>query len=207
MTTGPLTPDSVPTHFPAGTTVKYTRNLDGFAPADGWLYTLYMNGLLAAFNKQGVTQDDATFLVTLLASDTAALAPGAYRYAERLTNSGTGEVYDITGDELVITIEPNIAVATPGTFQTFEEKTLVVLEAAIAGRLTTDIQSYQIAGRAVNKIPVEELMQLRGKYRAMVWRQQNPGRLGVPYKVIFKTEGDEANFPPTWQDVTGLDRG
>jgi hypothetical protein len=68
-----------------------------------------------------------------------------------------------------------------------------------------DIEAYHIAGRAVTKIPLRELLALRGMYRAVVWRQQHPGKLSKPWKVDFSTEDERTNLPPTWQDVTGLD--
>jgi len=199
-----IIPDFPPSHFPAGTTVKYTRVLDDFPPGDGWAYTIYLNGLTGKFSKAATVQDAATFLITFLPADTETLTPGPYRYAERLSNSVTGEVFDIRGDELVIVIEPDAASSAAGTFQTFEEKTLAVLEAAISGNLSGGVQSYQIAGRAVAKYQLPELMKLRGMFRAAVWRQQNPGNLGQPYKVEF-TPGREANdVPPTWTDITGF---
>jgi hypothetical protein len=280
----PIVPDYVPRHFAQGTTVKFTRSLDDFAPSDGWIYTLYLNGLTQKFNKAAAQFDTATFLIELLPTDTAALAPGPYRYAERLSNPGcslvltgvamgpdgtavysfsqytnlppyegmavaiTGfanggnnvpgvisalsggqngtftianatavnethagagagpqEVYDITGDELVINIEPSADTSPAGAFQTFEERTLAAIEAVIGGRATSDIEAYQIAGRAVTKIPMKELLRLRGIYKAVVWRQQHPGKIGKPWKIDFSTESEKTNYPPTWQDVTGLD--
>jgi|GEM_PF-547636 len=198
----PIIPDVVPSHFPAGTTVHFTRTLDDFSPADGWAYTIYLNGLTQKFNKAATTPD-GIFDIVFLPADTAGLTPGPYRYAERLTR-GTDEVFDIAGDELVINIEPNAATAAAGSFNTWEERTLVVVEAALSGRLTSDIASYQVAGRAVNKIPIEDLRRIRGELRAAIWRQNHPGRLGVPYEVQFAPDPDSAEFPPTWQDVTGL---
>jgi hypothetical protein len=200
-----IIPDVVPDHFPAGTTVKFTRSLDDFLPTDGWAYTIYLNGLTQKFNKAASVLGNI-FQIEFLPADTAALNPGPFRYAERLSNSGTGEVYDITGDELVINIEPNVGAAAAGVFNTWEERTLAVVEAAISGRLTSDIQTYQIAGRSVSKIPILELRQIRGELRAAIWRQNNPGQLGVPYKVTFTPDAEVAEFPPTWQDVTGFER-
>lgn len=201
----PITPDVVPDHFPAGTTVKFTRSLDDFSPSDGWAYMIYLNGLTQKFNKAASIVDNI-FQIEFVPSDTAALNPGPFRYAERLTNSGTGEVYDITGDELVINVEPNVGSASAGAFNTFEERTLAVVEAAISGRLTSDIQAYQIAGRSVSKIPIQELRIIRGELRAAIWRQNHPGQLGVPLRVSFENETESPDYPPTWQDVTGLDR-
>lgn len=199
----PIIPDIVPDHFPAGTTVKFTRSFGDFQSSDGWAYTIYLNGLTQKFNKAATVLNNI-FQIEFVPTDTASLNPGPFRYAERLSNSGTGEIYDITGDELVINIEPNAGSAAAGSFNTFEERTLVVVEAALAGRLTSDIQSYQIAGRSVNKIPVSELLTIRGQLRVAIWRQNNPGQLGVPYRVQFPVEPESPDYPPTWQDVTGL---
>jgi hypothetical protein len=282
----PIIPDSVPDHFPAGTTVKFSRSFDDYLPSDGWSYTIYLNGLTQKFNKAAnVAGND--YLIEFVPSDTASLVPGPYRYAERLANPGTdfvltgvaidgegnaiysfssfsnlppfigmsvsvlgfsnggnnasgviaaldldgdnagsftipngaavaethaasasgpAEIHDIRGDELVINIEPNVATAAAGAFNTFEETQLAVIENVLAGRITADIQSYQIAGRSVLKIPIDELMKLRGNLRAAKWRQENPGKMGIPYRTEFVTENDRQNYPPTWVDVTGLER-
>jgi hypothetical protein len=201
----PIIPDVVPDHFTAGTTVKFTRSLDDFQPSDGWSYTIYLNGLTQKFNKTA-TVVGSDFQIEFVPSDTASLNPGPFRYAERLTNSGTGEVYDLTGDELVINVEPNAGSSAAGVFNTWEEKTLAIVEAALAGRLTSDIQAYQIAGRSVSKIPVMQLREIRGQLRAALWAQNHPGQLGVPYRVGFDLESENPDYPPTWTDVTGFER-
>ena len=200
----PVIPDYVPRVIVAGTTVKFTRQLADFPPGAGWTYTIYFNGATSTFNKAATAQADGSFLVTIDPSDTANLPPGAYRYAERVTNGP--DVYDLVGDELVVQIEPNLATAPAGAFLTHSEKTLQVIEAALSGRLTADLESYQIAGRAVTKIPIKELRELRGWYAAEVARAQNPGTLGTPtFQVQFDVE-EEREYPPTWVDVTGLER-
>jgi hypothetical protein len=59
-------------------------------------------------------------------------------------------------------------------------------------------------GRSVKKIPMTELQKLRGHYASMVWRKKNPGKIGAPVLVDFVDESNDANFPSTWVDVTGL---
>jgi hypothetical protein len=131
--------------------------------------------------------------------------PTAVAETHAATGTIAAETYDIRGDELVINIEPNAGTSPAGSFVTWEEKTLTVVEAALQGRLTADIEHYQIAGRAVQRIPIQELRKIRGELRAAVWRQQNPGKLGVPYKVEFNTNDENTDYPPTWVDVTGLE--
>ena len=52
-----------------------------------------------------------------------------------------------------------------------------MLDAAIEGRLTTDMEQFTIRGRAVTRIPMPDLMKLRGQYRALVRRQMQGGKL------------------------------
>lgn len=135
---------------------------------------------------------------------------GAVNETHAATAQGAAEVYDITGDELVVNVEPSAKDSPAGAFQTFEEKQLAAIEAVIAARNSgtapsADIQHYEVAGRAVTKMSLTELLRLRGMYRAVVWRQQHPGKLGRPFKVHFTPGQEGTEIPPTWVDVTGAD--
>jgi hypothetical protein len=201
---GPLIPDNiVPLLFTAGQTVKFTREFNDFSNTD-WAYTIYFNGASNVFHKAGVNQGNG-WLITLTPTDLA-VAAGIYRYIERLVNAATptptGEVYTV-GDG-VAQIEVDLATAPAGAMLTFWEKTLAVVEAALSGRLTSDLQSYQIAGRAVQKIPIKELMQIRGYAKSMIRQAAMPNQIGEPVRVEFVDEVSDAAFPPTWVDVTGL---
>jgi hypothetical protein len=196
----PVIGDGVPAVFTAGETVKFRRTFDDFAPPD-WAYKIYFNGASNILNKAATTDTDNAFLITLTPTDLA-VAAGIYRFLERVTNSGTGEVYTV--GEGVVQIELDLATASAGAHLTYWEKTLSVVEAALTGRLTSDIQSYQIAGRAVNKIPIKELLAIRGIARANVWKAANPCRISEPVLIDFVDESNDANFPATWVDVTGL---
>lgn len=136
---------------------------------------------------------------------------GAVNETHAATAQGAAQVDDITGDTLVITVEPSAAASPAGTFQTFEEKTLAAIELMISNRVNGtavkgDVLAYQIAGRSLSKMPLQELMQLHGYYASLVWQQQHPGKLSKPRKVEFTVSGEDTHFPPTWQDVTGLER-
>lgn len=196
----PLVPcDEVPALFTAGETVKFTRTFDLFEPP-AWAYTIYFNGAAAVFNKAATVGSDG-FDVTLMPTDLIVPA-GIYRYIERVVNSSTGEVYTV--GQGVVQIELDLSTAGPGACLTYWEQTLAIIEAALTNRLTIDQQSYQVAGRAVVKIPIKELLQIRGIAKANIWRAANPDRIGEPVYVDFLDESNDANYPPTWVDVTGL---
>jgi hypothetical protein len=194
VTTPPIIPDWVPTQFGIGTTVQFTRSFDDFPsndPDETWTYTIYWNGPQDKFNKQAeaVSPDNPGpgFFVWLKPADTRTLHAGPYRYCERLTNTA-GDVWDLSGETLVSNLVYSPADAPAGAFQTWEEQTLAMLQAALAGNTSPLVQSYQIAGRAVSSYPANELHQLVGIYKSVVWRQQHPGSLGVSYDVIFRPE-------------------
>lgn len=164
---------------------------------------------VTGFSNGGNNASGSIFDLTLDGSGAGSFTiPNGAAVDETLAAVGQGdpEIYDLRGDELVLNIEPNVDIAAAGAFNSWEEKTLAVVEAALSGRMTSDIQSYQIAGRAVTKIPITELLQIRGTLRSVIWRQTNPGKLGVPYKVEFAVEGDGHEYPATWVDVTGIQR-
>lgn len=199
-----IIPDEVPTIIVAGTTVKFHRSFDDFQASDGWAYTFYANGAANIFNQPATTNpDNNSFDIVLAASLTANVAPGRYTVAERLSNSGTGEVVHPTNDLQQLLIEGNVATASAGAYISHVERTLAVIEAAIENRMTSDMLSYQIAGRSVVKILPKELFQFRGYYRSKLWRMQNPGKLGSPVLITFRNEPEDPTFPPTWVDVTG----
>ncbi len=167
--------DAMPSSFAAGTTVKLRRSLADFPASAGWTYELFLRGA-GALDADG-TADGDDFLVTIPATGaggTAGLAAGTYRWLERLTKAG--EVYD--GDTGVVAVTIDLGAAAAGDAQTHAERSLALIEAAIEGRIPEGMESYQVAGRAVSKIPIADLVKLRGLYAAQVATDRNGGQLG-----------------------------
>ena len=194
-----VVPIQWPAAFVAGDTVNVSRSFQGYRSTDGWTLKVYLAGARVA-NATGTPQADGTWLITLSADTTSNLTPGTYQLLERVSNNA-GEVYSVSSSTLQVVADP--ASATPGSLQTHEEKTLSVIEAALSGRLGADIEHYSIAGRSVSKIPIRELKELHGVYKAAVWRQKNPGMMGGPAMAVQFTPEDMAKYPPTWADIVG----
>jgi hypothetical protein len=211
-TVPPLIPNWVPIQVGIGTTWKFTRTFANF-PSNQWKYTIYWNGPTFKLSQDGIpTPADppgSGFLIEVPASVTKNVPPGPYRYCERVTalqadEEGQIQVYDLSGDTLVTNVVGSPADSPPGYFQTWEEQTLAVVNAALAGSLSDSIQSYHIAGRAVSKYSLKELRDMRGFLNSVVWRQQHPGYLGKPYAVCFPFEPSAPQLPPTWVNITGI---
>lgn len=179
-------PPTVPTIEPevarAGDTWKWTRAFADYPPSEGWTITYSFRGLsVLAIADVVVTPGVSDYSVSVAAAKTAALLPGTYKWAAFATKAG--ERY--TADEGVLVVERDMATAIAGDAVDHAEKMIAIIESALSGRLTADIENYQINGKAVSKIPVLELKRLRKQYRSELWRLRNGGRLGPTHVTTF----------------------
>lgn len=175
----------VPDNIYSGSTVSLDLSFDDYAASDGWTLKLYFAG--KSVGSVAAIANGSRFTVELSRSFTASLEPGNYAWRAIVTN-GTQDAVAGAG---VTRMLANIAEATAGAMQTFEERMLAVIEAVLEGRITADMESYQIAGRAVTKIPVRELVELREVYRLRVEGQRNPGKMRPQMRVTFTGTGAE----------------
>lgn len=170
---------ALPDAFAAGNTVVYRKSFADYPANASWAAALHLRG--PSILNVAAAASGADFVFTIAATDTAALTPGRYEWVERVTKSG--EVHDAAAGFAILT--RNLATAIAGDTQTYEEKTLAVIEAALTGELTDNMRSYQIAGRAVALIEPLELEKLRTRYRQIVALQRNPGKFGTDVKMRF----------------------
>lgn len=169
--------------------MRWQRAFGDYPASDGYALKYYFNGASALTKSADGTSENelagAAWVLTLNPADTAGKTAGIYKWAA-FAEKGSGaslERWPVASG--VVTLTADITTATPGTLQTHEERTLAVIEAAIEGRLTADMQAYVIDGRQVTKIPILELQQLRVRYGNAVWRIQNPGKLAQSVKMSF----------------------
>jgi hypothetical protein len=177
----------LPKSFAAGETLKYARAHSDFPAADGWALKLYLRGASARDYTAAVSGTDHLFTLPTGADPdvpggTSNIAAGSYVWEEWAEKVGEGSFVAARG---TILIRPNLATASAGALQSAEEKELAIVEAAISGRLTDDMQSYQIAGRAVNMIPIDQLYRIRAQLRQAVAAQRHKGRIETPVRGVF----------------------
>lgn len=170
-----------PTKLTAGTTWSWDREVPGHSASAGWQLRYALRGPHDLDIE--ATESGDRYAVSVSATTTADVLPGSYRLAGLIEREGDRHiVYD---GHLVV--EPN-PLATVNT-KTHAARALEVVEAAIEGRLTADQESFQIGGKSVTRIPMRDLLRLRGTYAAQVYRERNPGRLGPPVEVMFTPPG------------------
>lgn len=165
-----------PSTITAGETVQWYQDVPDseWAPGGDYALKVYLRG--ASILTLTATDDEGAWLVTVPVAQSEGLTAGRYEwvaYAE--SGDGTTRYRVATG---TLEVTANLVTATAGARVSHAERTLAVIEAAIEGRLTLDMQSYVIDGRDVEMIPILELTRLRGVYAAMVSRQKR-GSSGI----------------------------
>jgi hypothetical protein len=172
-------PTQPPAQFEAGTTVRFTQlpvtsAFGDVSPAAGWSLTWLLRGPGEA--DALATDDGAIWTVNLSATATRALSPGPYTWALRA--SAGGDVVTIASGRCTVTVD--MAEAVAGDVQTWEERTLAVVEAALSGNLTDAVQFYMIGDQQINRIPIEKLMAIRTQLQSAVAQQRSAAGFGRP---------------------------
>jgi hypothetical protein len=176
---------ALPEEFSAGTTVRYRKRFTDYPASAGWTLTLYLGGPSARAKTAAADEDD--FVVTLAASDTGGdFVPGSYQAVERVSNEA-GDVYQVDARRTNIT--PNLAEATDGSSQDWLERAIPVLRAHIEGRLPAGLESYQVAGRVVSKMPIKDADDLLCRYESRLARLRNPDATIRPILMSFTEPG------------------
>ena len=176
---------NLPDQFAAGTTVCYRRRLVDYPASDGWTLQVYLAG--ASVLPVTAVADGDDFLVTIDPDDTGIdFVAGHYKWVERVSNA-SGEVYEVGRG--TVTVLPNLAAATDGSEQEWIERAIAMLRAHIEGRLPAGMESYQIAGRVVAKMPIKEAVSLLSALESRLAGLQNPGFVTRPVLVSFTGPG------------------
>jgi hypothetical protein len=176
---------ALPESFAAGTTVRYRKRFTDYPASAGWTLKLYLAGASVLARTAVAAGND--FVVTIGVADTeAAFAAGLYKWVERVSNVG-GEVYEVASG--IVTVLPNLAEASEGSEQEWLERAIVALKAHIEGRLPAAMESYQIAGRVVAKMPIKEAVDLLTSLESRLARLSNPDCVTRSVLVSFTGPG------------------
>ena len=179
-----------PTTVTAGNTWTWTRSFPNYAPTEtGGTWTLSYAILGAdklVWDASWVSSSGGVWTVTIPAASTTTLTAGTYQWTAILTGGSGYAGQRFTPAAGVFTVAANPATLKAGDTLSSAAKNLALVEAALEGRLTADMQSYSIGGRSVTAIPVSELYALRAQFRNELWRERNPGKAGPVRLVAFR---------------------
>jgi hypothetical protein len=100
----------------------------------------------------------------IAAATTASLTVGIYQWNLYVTRTSDSERLRLDSGSWEVV--PNIRTDTSTDPQSHARKVLTAIEAVIEGRASQDQVSYSIAGRSLARMPIEDLLLFRGRYRA-----------------------------------------
>jgi len=134
-----------------------------YPASEGWSLRLVMNpragGAVITVDSTASGDDH---LLQISSAVTATYAAGAYGY--EIYAIKAGEQYDLEAGQL--TVMPGLLVAPGGTdTRTDAEKALAAITAMLAGKASSAVESYRIAGRELRSYPLPDLLRLQQQLR------------------------------------------
>lgn len=167
---------NTPSRLTAGDSAEWTISLPDY-PAPTWTLKYYLvkdgKQIVITGTQYGSTEEHH---ISVDAATTAAWQPGTYSYQAKASN-GTDRKDAGSG---TVVIEPDFAQQGSGyDDRSFAKKSLDAIEAVIERRASKSQQEYQIAGRALKFMTMEELLNARDRFRAEV-RNQERKKAGKP---------------------------
>lgn len=177
----PVVPAGPLTRVRSGDTWTFTYAHPDYPAADSWVFSMALVSATSltqaplSWSASWVVNNGTLYTITLPIATTDDFAAGSYRQTFFFTLAGAR--YSPYSGPLLV--EPNAAVLTAGQGRTHAEEMWQALKDTIEGRAVADVESYQINGRALNRIPFEQLVKYEKQYAERVWRERNPGK-GLP---------------------------
>lgn len=194
----PPIPTTEPDSFAAGETVQWQRTFAGYAPSDGWTVRYYFVG--PDVFQFTADSSSGNYVITAKAKDTAEKPAGLYRWRAYAEQGADATLERRFLDSGTCTLIPNFATADDDELSDDPGLVLAKIDAVLTGRITADVESYAIAGRSIMRIPIAELMKLRGIYAALAWQARNPGVSSPQHGIRFT--GNSTQDLPVWQGTT-----
>lgn len=160
---------SEPTQFTAGDTVRWTRDLPDYRPADGWTleYVFVADG-----DRQTVTATDAgdgTHEVHITPTASANFTPGFYQWAAYVSDGSARHTINRGSVEVLRDL---VGETTGHDTRSHVKRVLDALEATLEGKATDDALSMEINGRSLRRMDPGDLLAWRDRYRAEYRREQ-----------------------------------
>lgn len=181
-------PSTEPAVHTAGDTLRFTKSLPSYLPADGWVLSYALVNAAGQITIDGTDNGDGTHLVEKLAADTASWVAGKYRW-QAFVGKGTDR---FTVGRGMLEIRSNFATQSTGLDARGPWQTILDnLEAAYAQMSAGEIKSasVNVGSRVVTFRSLAELIKAIANARQQAAVEQNENglssALGVQIKVRF----------------------
>lgn len=180
-------PKGEPDIIYAGDTLKFTKRISSDYPPATWTlsYRLVKDGELISITASD--NGDGTFLVNVAPAITDDWEPGDYDWQATVTD-GTDR-YTVGQGRFQVRVD--FAQQESGYDpRSVVKRTLDQIEETLLDQSAKNVQSYSVGDRALSKMTITELLELREKYRAWYQQELNAARieqgLGTKTRVLTR---------------------
>ncbi|WP_406828124.1 hypothetical protein [Microbulbifer sp. ARAS458-1] len=155
-----------PRKFIAGDSVRWSRSLPDYPPADGWALE-YKLVSLGQSHTIATTGAGTEYQVSLASADTESWAAGDYHLVPMVSKDTDRHSLD----PIRVVVKPNPASASYDP-RNFDEKVLAELESLLQKKATADKQTVTVEGQTVGRYTWAELQAAEKYFRGRVNRQR-----------------------------------
>lgn len=114
------------------------------------------------------TNGGGFFLFTVDSETSAGFNPGLYHWQLEVTQNSSGNRIVVERGDFTALADLDINGADP---RSHAQIMVTKIESILSGKADSDVSSYSIAGRSLNKMTFAELMDARDKYKAELQRE------------------------------------
>lgn len=162
-------PTNEPQELRAGMTWKWDRNDLADYPAPTWTLKYWFKRMGGTDKFSITAAANGTYhRVSVAKASTAAYVADDYSWVAVVDDST--ESYEVDSGTMKVLPRYDQDVALDD--RTHAKKVLEAIEAVIEGRATKDQEEYTIGNRSLKRTPLEELIKLRGRYKAEVAQEE-----------------------------------
>lgn len=177
-------PTTEPDSIVAGDSAIWTKTLSDYPATDGWTLTYTIQTADGGeFQSFTTGTSGASFAVNVMAAITATWVPGKYDASAKVT-SLSGEVHTVWQGQLTV----KAAMAQGTDRRTHARRVLDNIEAVLEKKATREILNSEVSGVKLERIPVDQLLVLRDRYKIEVQREEAALRIAAglaPGRKIF----------------------
>lgn len=155
-------PTTEPDSIVAGDSAIWTRSISDYPATDGWTLTYSLQTADGGEFYTFTATTGTSYAVNVPAATTATWVPGLYTAAARA--SLNGEAHTIWQGQIRITP----ALAQDIDRRTHARRVLDNIEAVLEKKATREILNSEVSGVKLERIPVDQLLVLRDRYRQEV---------------------------------------
>jgi hypothetical protein len=162
-------PNEIPSRFSCGDTVQFaTRAYDPFGNeltyAGGYSLYLILNNTSHVYSATSIATCDQGYLVTVPSSATTGWTAGSYNAAVYAVSSANR--YPVMSKQ--VTLQANLFTSSGFDSRSTTKQILDAIDATILGSATAGQLSMSVAGRSIQRMSLDELINAKSKFESLV---------------------------------------